>query len=317
MRFSILIALVFCMVSVKSYSTADENTTVPKDLIKREMNWDGYDRTFYIHLPPAEKMNKPLPLVFNLHGGGGRAVTTPKLIFNRFNQLADRDGFIVIYPQGVGKQWNDGRKSDQVQAWRENIDDVGFISEIVNVLKSEYTVDMNQIFTTGISNGGFMSTRLACERSDLFRGAAIITAQISEDFLPFCDSPTPMGILIMNGTEDPLVPYDGGEVEVLGKKRGKVISTDNYVSLWKGFNDCKSVEPSVELPNISKRDQSTITKTIYSDCAEGGALELYSVVGGGHTWPGGKQYLPKRLVGYTNRDINACNVIWNFFRSLD
>ena len=121
MRFSILIAFIFCMISVKSYSFTNENTRIPKDLVKREMNWDGYERTFYIHLPPVEKMNKPLPVVFNLHGGGGKALTTPKLTFNRFNQLADRDGFIVIYPQGVGKQWNDGRKSDQVQAWRENI----------------------------------------------------------------------------------------------------------------------------------------------------------------------------------------------------
>ncbi len=279
------------------------------------MQFKGYERNYIVHLPPAEKMQKPIPLLFHLHGGGGTAKGTPGLTFERFNELADRDGFIVVYPNAINKNWNDGRKLEDVIAWKEDIDDVGFITAIVDELNQKHNIDATRIFTTGMSNGGFMSSRLLCDRADIFRGGAILTASLSKDYLPQCKPEKPVAVIVMNGTDDPLVPYDGGQVKVFRKTRGEIVSTDEIVDFWKDKNGCKIKEDTIQLPDTVD-DGTTVSVTKYSDCKEEGALVLYTINGGGHTWPGGKQYLGKRWIGKTNRDIVACDVIWDFFKSL-
>lgn len=286
------------------------------EIEKYSMNWGGYERSYWVHLPPAQKMASPAPLLFVLHGGGGTAKGMPGFTFGRFNELADQDGFIVVYPQGIEKQWNDGRIGDQTKAWKENIDDVGFIVKIVESLSKEYNIDQERIFTSGISNGGFMSSRLLCDRPDVFRGGAVLTATISEDYFPKCQPAQPAAVLIMNGTEDTLVPYNGGPVKVLNKTRGTVLSTDDYVNFWMEKNGCTTKKPMVNLPD-KKDDGTTVTIQEYTDCNKRGSLILYTIKGGGHTWPGGIQYLGERLVGKTSREIIACDVIWEYFNSLE
>ncbi len=280
-----------------------------------KMTFKGYERNYYVHLPNKEKMNQPVPLLFHLHGGGGTAEGTPELTFGRFDELADRDGFIVVYPNAIEKNWNDGRKSDDVKSWREDIDDVGFIIAIIDELKTKYKIDEQRIFTTGMSNGGFMSGRLACDRADIFRGAAILTAQISKDYLPSCNPAQPLAILVMNGTEDKIVPYDGGQITILKKTRGEILSTEEFVDFWKGKNKCTAEKRMVNLPN-KLDDGTTISIKEYSGCANRGALIFYKIEGGGHTWPGGKQYLGEKWIGKTSLEINACEVIWDYFQSL-
>ncbi len=280
-----------------------------------KITWDGYERNYFVHFPPKEKMNKPVPLLFHLHGGGGTAEKTPAITFGRFNELADRDGFIVVYPNAIEKNWNDGRKSDDVKSWKEDIDDVGFIIEIIDELKTKYKIDEQRIFTTGMSNGGFMSGRLACDRADVFRGAAILTAQISKDYLPSCNPSQPLGIMVMNGTEDKLVPYDGGVITIFKKTRGEILSTDEFIEFWKKNNNCTSEKTTVNLPN-KMADGTTVSIEEYSNCDNRGALKFYKIKGGGHTWPGGKQYLREKWIGKTSREINACEEIWDFFKSL-
>jgi len=279
------------------------------------MHYKGYERSYIVHLPPAGKMQKPIPLLFHIHGGGGTAKGTPGLTFGRFNELADRDGFIVVYPNAINKNWNDGRKLENVLAWKEDIDDVGFITAIVDELKQKHKIDAKRIFTTGMSNGGFMSSRLLCDRADIFRGGAILTASLSKDYIPKCNPEKPVAVMVMNGTDDPLVPYDGGPVKVFRKTRGEIVSTDEIVDFWKDKNGCAIKENSVQLPD-SADDGTTVSVTEYSKCDDQGALVLYTITGGGHTWPGGKQYLGKGLIGKTNRDIVACDVIWDFFNTL-
>ncbi len=286
-----------------------------KGLEEYDMHWDGYKRSYYVHYPNSLNPQKPAPLLFVLHGGGGTAKGMPGFTFGRFNELADRDGFIVVYPQGIGKQWNDGRKSDQVKAWKENVDDVGFLVNLVETLSVEYAIDKDRVFTCGISNGGFMSTRLACERPDIFRGAAIVTATISEDFYPRCNPQQPAAILVMNGTDDQLVPYEGGTIKVLGKNRGVVMSTNDYVAFWRERNGCRGELVEVQLEDLQD-DGTTVSVKKYQDCQKGGRVVLYTIHGGGHTWPGGLQYLGENLVGKTCRDIVACDVIWDYFKAL-
>lgn len=282
---------------------------------KYTMTWQGYQRTYLVHTPPASKIKGALPLLFNIHGGGGTARGNVKLTFGRFDRLADQDGFIVVYPNALEKNWNDGRKSSYVTEWQKDIDDVGFIVAIIDDLKKKYTIDEERIFTTGMSNGGFMSSRLICDKAEIFRGAAILTATLSSDYLPSCKPSKPVAVLVMNGTADKLVPYDGGQVMVLRKPRGNIIATVALMKFWEEQNGCTERKQDVELPDTSN-DGTTVTRIEYGNCKDRGALVLYKINGGGHTWPGGKQYLGRFIIGNTSRDIVACDVIWNFFKSL-
>lgn len=310
---SLTLLFTICVVAFNACKSLS-NTRYLAATTEYKMIWDGVERNYLVHLPPSNKMDKSLPILFHLHGGGGTAEGTPALTFGRFNELSNRDGFIVVYPNAIEKNWNDGRKSNKVKAWKENVDDVGFIVAIIEELKKKYNIDSNRIFTTGMSNGGLMSTRLVCDRSDIFRGAAILTAQISEDYIPHCNPIQPTAIMIMNGTADKIVPYDGGEIKVLGSKRGAVIPTDKFVDFWKVKNGCTS-EISTTIQD-KKEDGTSVTINEYKNCKNRGSLVHYKIEGGGHTWPGGKQYLGVGLVGKTSREINACEVIWDYFKSL-
>lgn len=292
----------------------DDYTKYHDQLERHIIQWGEYEREFYTYLPGNGKIGPYTPVLFVLHGGGGTALGTPGLTFGRFNELADQEGFIVVYPQGIEKQWNDGRQGDQTKTWREDIDDTGFLVNIVEEVSRMHTIDRSRVYTCGMSNGGFMSTRLICDRPDVFRGGAILTATISEDYFPKCDPSASAAVLVMNGTEDKLVPYDGGPIKVLGKKRGVVVSTDDYLDFWQDKNQCKTKKPERTLPNLSD-DGTIVHVTEYEDCKSGGALVLYRIEGGGHTWAGGKQYLGERFVGKTSRDIVACDVIWDFFKA--
>lgn len=294
--------------SISNQEINDDGTTFT-------MDWDGYERLYLVHFPPKEKMNKALPVLFHIHGGGGTAKKTPSLTLGRFNDLADKEGFIVVYPEGLDKNWNDGRKLEGEQAWEEGIDDVGFIVAIVEQLKKDYSIDSDKVFTSGMSNGGFMSSRLICDRSDIFSGAAIVTATLSTDYLPQCNPTNPVAVMIMNGTDDKLVPYDGGEIKVFKKRRGKIVSTDDYVDFWKNKNECTEKIPTTTLPDVYD-DGTIVSIDSYENCEPGSALVLYKIEGGGHTWPGGKQYLGEWLIGKTSNEINACDEIWAFFKNL-
>ncbi len=311
LSFSLILIFVLLLQSCGSISNQD----ISNGSNLFTMSKDGYERRYLVHFPPKEKMDKALPILFHIHGGGGTSIMTPSLTFGRFNELADKEGFIVVYPEGVDKNWNDGRTLEGEQTWEEDIDDVGFIVAIVEALEKDYKIDFDRIFTSGMSNGGFMSSRLICDRSDIFSGAAILTATLSITYLPKCNPINPVAVMIMNGTDDKLVPYDGGEIKVFKKRRGEIVSTDDYVEFWKNKNKCISKEPTITLPDVY--DDTTIVKIDkYKDCETGSALVLYKIEGGGHTWPGGKQYLGKWLIGNTSNEINACDEIWDFFKNI-
>ena len=308
-KFLLSLTMAYLLQSCGSIPTQGTDSTM-----QFTMNWDGYERLYLVHFPPEKKTDKALPVLFHIHGGGGTAKTTPSLTFGRFNELADEEGFIMVYPEGIDKNWNDGRVLEGEQTWEEDIDDVGFIVAIVDELKKNYSIDSNRIYTSGMSNGGFMSSRLICDRSDIFSGAAILTATLSSTYLPKCNPTEPVTVLIMNGTEDKLVPYDGGEIKVFKKRRGEIVSTDDYVNFWKNKNKCTTKRPTITLPD--RYDDGTIVSIDeYENCEPGSALVLYKIEGGGHTWPGGKQYLGKWLIGNTSDEINACDVIWEFFNN--
>jgi polyhydroxybutyrate depolymerase len=274
------------------------------------MSHDGLERAFRVY-PPVGR-DGPLPLLFVLHGGGGSAGNMEWLTANAFERIADRDGVLVVYPEGIGNSWNDGRQDLRAEAAQRGIDDVGFLRALPGELAATFAVDLSRVYSTGISNGGFMSFRLACDAADVFAAVAPVTANLSADVSPQCMPARPISVAIVNGTEDPLVPWGGGQVRVLFTRRGEVLSTMATLERWREIDDCGPVEAGRVLDNVA--DDETTLRRHRSSCARGTELLLFEIVGGGHTWPGGVQYLPELLVGRTSRELEASEAIWEFLR---
>jgi polyhydroxybutyrate depolymerase len=288
-------------------------------LTEHRLQHDGRQRTYLMHRPArSERAAHPRALVLVLHGGGTAADSMVRLTHGRFNELADRDNAVVVYPQGIDHAWNDGRDPSASTAHRDQIDDVEFLRAVIREAAVREGVDPARVFATGISNGGMMALRLGCEQPEVVRAVAPLTASIPTPLKPVCQHATRVGLLLMNGTEDPLVPYGGGEIRLAlfgrGKSRGEVLGTEEAVALWANHAGCPQTAQRSSLPDLAE-DGTRITRESYGPCSSGARVELYRVDGGGHTWPGGRQYLPEFVVGRTSRDINACDVIWEFFRS--
>lgn len=289
-------------------------------LEKHEIVHDGMKRAYWLYDPRADNgdnLKTPRPLVIVLHGGGGKADRFDVMTGteNSFDALADRKDFLVAYPQGFEKQWNDGREIVNVEAQSRNLDDVGFISDMIDELVHSRTIDSRRIYATGPSNGGHMANRLACDLSDKIAAVGIVIANMPVLYKDKCRPKHPVSVLIMNGTEDPLVPFGGGTVKVMGRKRGEDLSTVETFAFWlqqAGFNGDAHQIKAVTLPDSDPKDRTRVMRQDYKSAA-GPEVVLYTVKGGGHTWPGGRQYLFKALVGRVSRDINATSVIWDFF----
>ncbi|MDF1500806.1 MAG: PHB depolymerase family esterase [Anaerolineales bacterium] len=276
------------------------------------MEFGGYERSYVLLTPAAIDPDETYPLVLALHGGGGSGERMCSLK-GGIQELAAQQDLIVACPSGIDKHWNDGRQTNRSRAHAEDIDDVGFLLELVSQLVGQHPVDPGRVYVTGMSNGGMMSLRMACEASAVFRAAAPVISSLPADL--DCEPSNPISILIMNGTEDPLVPWEGGEVRAFLRPLGAVLSTPETVRYWVERNRCDPQAIAEWLPDRTMTDESRIEVARYMDCAEGASVALFTVHGAGHTWPGGSQYLPVFLIGATNGDIHAGQAIWDFFAS--
>ncbi len=278
---------------------------------RREWQHGGRVREAWVSAPDGAATM----VVLALHGGGGTARQMQGIDRGRLLALARRDRAVLAFPQGIDKSWNDGRGTRVIKAEVAGIDDVGFLRALVADLAAESEVPPGRVFVTGISNGGFMSLRLACEAADLVAAAAPVTATLSEAQAARCRPSLPVSLLLVNGTEDPLVPYRGGTVKVLGSRRGQVLSTAATVDRFVEGNGCR---PEARVGDLPDRDPADGTRTRvheWEGCRRGASVHLYEVRGGGHTWPGGWQYLPQALIGPVARDFEASEAIWEFFRT--
>jgi len=279
---------------------------------------NGLKRTYNIHIPSSYNKSERIPLVMALHGRGSNGWGMIVLTHKGFNKLAERDGFIMVYPDGIELNWNDGRMDEEAndRAHSENIDDVGFISELIDTMIKDYNIDPKRVYITGISNGAIMSYRLACELSHKITAIAPVDGNIPAELYPECSPVRPVSVLAINNTDDPLVPFKGGTI--YGKFRninlGKVLSVDESIEFWVNHNKCLSIPLVTEAPDLDPDDGTRVTIKQYLNNIDGTEVILYVVQGGGHTWPSGLQYLPARIIGKTSRDIDANEVIWSFFK---
>lgn len=286
---------------------------------KSSFLFDNLKRTFIIHIPSNYDNSLQMPLVIALHGRGGNGKSMICITKRGFNKLADKDGFLVVYPNGIDRNWNDGRMDEEAndRAHKENIDDVGFISVLIDSLAADYFIDTKRVYVTGISNGAIMSYRLACELSDKITAIAPVDGSIPQQLYSRCDPLRHISVLAINGTDDPLVPYNGGDIygSIHKVDLGKVLSVNESIMFWVNRNMCSITPVVIEEPDRDPKDGTRVIRTQYTNCFDSTEVVLYTIEGGGHTWPGGFQYLPIWIIGKTSRDIDANRVIWSFFKS--
>jgi polyhydroxybutyrate depolymerase len=272
----------------------------------------GLQRTYTIHIGSSYDKDRPTPLVIVLHGGGGTGQGMNKL--TNFDSIADAENFIVVYPDGFENHWNDGRNVQRYRTQAQNIDDVGFISSLIDTISGELNIDAKRVYAAGISNGAMMSHRLGCELSQKIAAIAPVAGNIPANMVSVWSPSKPVSVLIINGTDDPLVPWAGGSVHLGRIELGQVISVEDTVKFWVTKDNCFASPIVSQLPDKAPSDGTTVSIETYGGCQDGAEIVLYAVEGGGHTWPGGLQYSQEALIGRTSRDFDASEVIWQFFK---
>ena len=261
---------------------------------------DGIERAYILYIPANYSAQSPVPLVFNFHGYSSNAAQ--QVLYTGFNALADAEGFIVAYPEGT--QDAAGNQHFNVGWGGSTVDDVGFTSALIDSLSAEYSIVQERIYSTGMSNGGFISYHLACNLSDRIAAIASVTGSMSSLTYNNCNPQRPVPIMEIHGTEDEVVPYDGGTAFTT--------PIDNVISYWVNHNNCGTIPAIYDIPDTNTADSCTAQYYVYRDGDNGTNVELFKIEGGGHTWPDAIIN-----IGVTNRDINASQEIWKFFSKYD
>lgn len=291
-------------------ATADEK---PGDQLPVQktinISFDGYDRSFIIYLPLGYNNAGKMPLMFIIHGGSG----TPEGMIRiaDFRPIADKEKVVLVYPAGHQKNWNDGRPTTPNQM---GINDVGFFNRMCDYMIANHSVDANRIYATGISNGGFMTSRLGCELSNRIAAVAVVAATMEANSVsPNCNPNRPVPAIYIHGTADPLVPFTGGLMTAGGTAGGTILSHFQAIDRWAALNRCNNSPAVYDIPDIAV-DGTTVKQRVYSGGTNASEVVSYVVINGGHTWPQGFQYLSESIIGLTSQDVNANDVIWAFFK---
>ena len=290
MRFiTVLLLLVGCTFSSFSQQTINASIT-----------HDGIQRDYILYIPELYDGNTAVPLVLNFHGYGSNAAQ--QMFYGDFRDIADTEGFLLVHPEGttfIGDQfWNVG-----FPGLSSNIDDVGFTEALIDELATLYTIDLDRVYATGMSNGGFMSFLLACQLSEKIAAVASVTGSMTQDTFDDCNAQHPTPVLQIHGTDDGVVLYNGNNLS---------IPIADVISYWVDFNNCETTPTTTTLPDVDVSDGSTIEHSVYEDGDNGITTEHMKVIGGGHTWPGSVI----NTAG-TNQDIDASMEIWLFFSRFD
>jgi polyhydroxybutyrate depolymerase len=307
MKYYPLSIIVILLVSIHLASA--QNKIQPGDT-NAQIKVDHITRTFIVYVPASYKKNIKSPLIFLLHGGGANASSMLNISNgDDFKSISERNDVLLVAPQGIDKSWNDGRRT---KANKQGIDDVKFIGKLIDYMESHYSVDASRIYVTGISNGGFMTSRLGCELGNRFAAIAAVAATMGVD-TPYasCHPDFALPVMYIHGTADPVVPFNGG-TKTIGAV-GAFVSHQQVIDKWVAIDRCNPNPVVTHLPNTTF-DGTMITREVYPGGRDGSEVISYVIYNGGHTWPGGKQYLPKMMIGRVSRDMNGCDVIWDFFK---
>ena len=273
----------------------------------RKLQVDGRTRSYIIHIPPKVDPRQPTPVVLAFHGAATNA--SIMALSTGLSNKADEAGFIVVYPNGIGKGdvllvWNAGGWHG-LKAERE-IDDVKFVRELLDDLSKVVNVDPKRIYATGMSNGGMMCYRLAAEMSNRIAAIAPVSGTVAVEK---CNPERPVPVIHFHGTEDKLVPFEGPS-----QRTAKVLafqSVEETIRTWVKIDGCPTKPKTTKLPHTAD-DGTTVERRSYVPGRDGAEVILYVINGGGHTWPGRKWPVP--WLGKTTHDISANDLMWEFFK---
>jgi len=275
-------------------------SSTAQQTINASITHDGIERDYILYVPEIYDGSTAAPLVLNFHGFGSSA--SQQMFYGDFRDIADTEGFLLAHPEGttfIGNQfWNVG-----FPGLSSNIDDVGFTEALIDELATLYAIDLDRVYATGMSNGGFMSFLLACQLSEKIAAVASVTGSMTQDTFDDCNAQHPTPVLQIHGTEDDVVLYNENNLS---------LPIPDVISYWVDHNNCETTPTTTTLPDVDVSDGSTLEHSVYEDGDNGVTTEHMKVIGGGHTWPGSVL----NTAG-TNQDIDASMEIWLFFSRYD
>lgn len=266
-----------------AYTCAQSNTT-------HYIMQDTVQRSFIVHLPTGYNAANPVSCVFNLHGASMTAAY--QQLYTKMDAVANANQFMVVYPNGIDNAWMVGTGG----IYEENGRDVDFIAAILDTLETLYSINPARVYACGLSQGGFMSHRLACDLQDRFAAVASVAGAMADSAMFYCDNQRNVPALFINGVADPYVPYAWAE---------------EAATFWTNHNGCDLSPVITDLPDNNTTDGSTVQHLVYNNCGNDAAVEMFRITGGGHTWP--SPFMNLSGYGNTNYDISASQEIWKFF----
>lgn len=269
--------------------------------------YSGLPRNYRVYVPPNYDPATPTPLVIGLHGRPDNGYGFAYL--SDMNRIAAEQGFIVAYPDGIEEGWNYTKGFEDFGYNFSDVDDVDFLSILADDLAIDLNLDTERMYVMGFSNGGFMTQRMACDSTDKFAAYAIIGATLFPGFVDYCETTPPVPILFIHGTDDPSVPWSGityGESIV-------TLSMEDTITFWVVHNQCQRADTEISSLPINGDSPGTLVNVFtFGGCADHAPVLFYAIQGGGHTIPGVPR-LPAERFGLTSMDMDAPQVIWDFF----
>jgi polyhydroxybutyrate depolymerase len=315
--FAAVVIIVAGVIRYMFVVAAIEPPLLKGNLQRHAFSFDGRDRAFFFYLPAQLKRGAPVVLV--LHGLRGTGDRIRQATAYAFDALADQHGFIAVYPDAYEKYWNDCRATGDFAARQLGVDDTGYIRSLLAFLQKQHGIDPRGVFAVGYSDGGQMSFRLAVETPEFIRGAAAIGASMPAHRNLACKpAGKAVAVMLINGTDDPVNPFNGGEVAWPDRfgHRGWVESSLETAEYWAGLAGYEGEPFQHRYPDSVPEDGSVATRIVWTDPGQP-EISLITVHGGGHTIPHPEKRFP-RFLGSTNRDFSAADEIWRFFqRELD
>jgi polyhydroxybutyrate depolymerase len=262
----------------------------PNDVLG-ELIDQGQRRTYYLHTPPSYGANHPMPLVLAFHGSGQQGKQMAEE--TGLNRLADQEGFIVVYPDGLNQKWNVSGFAPE--------DNVSFVHTLIAHISQMRAIDFRKIYATGLSNGGILVQKLACEAPGEIAAFATVAASLPTQFEASCQNHTPISLMMINGTNDNVVPWNGGgppDVHV-GRKLS-IPSIPEVADFWRKHDACEAN------PTVEQQSDSRVQISRYQSCATGAEVTLVALKGASHIWAGGGQGRSQYL--------DSTQTIWDFFQ---
>jgi polyhydroxybutyrate depolymerase len=303
-RLRVLVLALLAIALAASVARADEERTL---LV------EGAQRNYRIHLPP--NLGGSGPVVIALHGMLQSADGMDSYL--GLNLVADRENFTVVYPYGLGNAWKDGRNPAlRMTFWSPPGDDVEFLSKLVQTLVEQQIADPGRIYLVGLSNGGYMTYRMACERSDLFAAFATLSATVPTTYRTSCKPSRAVPVLMINGTADMIVPFYGNSLPGVMSLYPVMYTAKLFAEL----DGCSNAAESA-VPSHGSGGATSVTLIYWSNCRDRSAVVLFRVNNGGHQspsiGPGRETPMATRMLGMRNHDIDAAEEVWAFFRHYD